>query len=285
MAAVTLRQLAAQAFPVGVPVLTTFPVVQGTATDPSGWKLVWSDEFDGPSIDLTKWEHQIGIGQGGWGNNELEYYTARPENSRIEDGKLIIEARKEIYNDGHIARSYTSARMRTMNQGDWKFGRLEIRAKVPQGQGIWPAIWMLPTDNVYGTWAASGEIDIMELVGHEPNKVHGTLHYGGEWPRHLSSGGSYTLPSGTFSDDFHVFVLEWEEREMRWYVDDIHFLTQNSWHSNSANTPAPFPAPFDQRFHLLLNVAVGGNWPGIPDSTTVFPQKMEVDYVRVYQRD
>jgi hypothetical protein len=151
--------------------------------------------------------------------------------------------------------------------------------KLPYGQGLWPAFWMLPTDWVYGGWAASGEIDIMELVGHAPNVVHGTIHYHGEWPENWSSGGSWTLPSGNFSDDFHVFALEWQEGIMRWYVDGIHYLTRTSWDTVAG---APFPAPFDQRFHLLLNVAVGGNWPGNPDPSTVFPQQMVVDYVRVY---
>jgi len=169
--------------------------------------------------------------------------------------------------------------MRTLNKGDWKFGRIEMRAKLPFGQGLWPAFWMLPTDNVYGGWAASGEVDIMELVGHEPNKSHGTLHYGGAWPNNRSSSNSYTLPAKNFSDDFHLFAVEWKAGEMRWYVDDLHYQTQTSWWS----TGGPFPAPFDQRFHILLNVAVGGNWPGNPDASTIFPQTMQVDYVRVYQ--
>jgi beta-glucanase (GH16 family) len=140
---------------------------------------------------------------------------------------------------------------------------------------------MLPTDEVYGGWAASGEIDIMELVGHQPARVHGTLHYGGPAPANQSSGAPYDLSSGTFADDFHVFAVEWEEGEIRWYVDGVLYQTQTEWNS----TGGPFPAPFDQRFHLLLNVAVGGNWPGSPDITTPFPQTMQVDYVRVYQRD
>ncbi len=241
------------------------------------WDLVWSDEFDAAGIDVGKWEFMIGDGSAygipGWGNNELEYY--RRENATIENGKLVITAKKETFG----GKSYTSARMRTLTKGDWAYGRFEIRAKLPFGKGIWPAIWMLPSDNVYGGWAASGEIDIMELVGHEPNRMHGTLHFGGAWPNNTSTTGSYTLPAGNFSDDFHTFRLEWQPGEMRWYMDDLHFQTRTQWHS----TGGPFPAPFNQRFHLLLNLAVGGNWPGSPDATTTFPQRMEVDYVRVYR--
>ncbi|MFB3903012.1 MAG: endo-1,4-beta-xylanase [Acidobacteriota bacterium] len=248
-----------------------------------GWRLAWSDEFNGPAIDTTRWEHQIGTGSpAGWGNNELEYYTDRPENSRIEDGKLVIEARKDYYQPPgttNLAYTYTSARMRTKNKGDWTYGRFEFRARLPRGKGLWPAIWMLPTDDFYGTWPASGEIDIMEYLGHETNKVYGTLHYGGQ--SHQSSGWHYVLPSGNFSDDFHLFRLEWEPGVIRWYVDNVLYQTQPppQWY-----TKVPFPAPFDKRFHLILNLAVGGNWPGYPDPSTEFPQRMEVDYVRVYQR-
>lgn len=245
---------------------------------PPGWQLVWNDEFNGSSIDAQKWEHEVNA-QGG-GNNELQYYTARPENSYIDSGKLVIKALKETYTGPEGTREYTSARLRTKGKGDWKYGRFEIRAKLPFGQGLWPAIWMLPTDWVYGGWAASGEIDIMELLGQEPNKVYGTLHYGGEWPDNKHTGASYTLPNGTFSDDFHLFVLEWDTTAIRWYVDGVHYQTQTQWHSSGG----AYPAPFDQRFHLLLNVAVGGNWPGNPDDTTIFPQTMVIDYVRVYKK-
>ena len=247
------------------------------------WRLAWSDEFDGPAIDSTKWEYQIGTGNpSGWGNNELEYYTDRSQNSRIEDGKLVIEARNEPYQPpGLPTYTFTSARMRTKNRGDWTYGRFEFRARLPQGKGMWPAIWMMPTDDFYGGWAASGEIDIMEYLGHETNKVYGTLHYGAQWPNNKSSGTSYVLPSGNFCDDFHVFRLEWEPGVMRWYVDDVLYQTQPppQWY-----TTVPFPAPFDKRFHLILNLAIGGNWPGYPNATTQFPQRLEVDYVRVYQK-
>ncbi|MCH8567725.1 MAG: family 16 glycosylhydrolase [Balneolales bacterium] len=240
------------------------------------WELVWSDDFEGNELDLTKWSYQYGTGASeglsGWGNAELQYYTDRPQNIFVQNGMLHIVAREESFG----GMDYTSARIRSINQGDWRYGRFEARAKMPEGQGMWPAIWMMPTDGVYGRWPASGEIDIMELVGHEPNILHGTIHYG---PPHTFSGGSYTLPSGNFSDNFHTFAVEWENGEIRWYIDDILYHTETDWFSQGQG----FPAPFDQRFHFLLNLAVGGNWPGDPDETTVFPQQMVVDYVRVYQ--
>jgi beta-glucanase (GH16 family) len=242
------------------------------------WELVWQDEFDEPQIDLTKWEFEVN-GHGG-GNNELQYYTDRELNATIYNGKLVIRALKETYTGPDGTREYTSARLRTKNKGDWKYGRFEIRAKLPYGQGLWPAIWMLPTDWVYGGWAASGEIDIMELLGQEPTKVYGTIHYGGAYPDNVHTGTSYELVNGSFSDDYHVFAFEWEENEMRWYVDGVLYSTQTEWYTSSA----PYPAPFNKRFHIILNVAVGGNWPGNPDSSTVFPQSMLVDYVKVYQK-
>jgi beta-glucanase (GH16 family) len=240
------------------------------------WQLIWSDEFAGEELDTSKWSFQYGTGASeglsGWGNSELQYYTDRPENIFVQDGMLHIVAREESFE----GMDYTSARIRSINQGDWRYGRFEIRAKMPTGRGIWPAIWMMPTESVYGRWPASGEIDIMELVGHEPDVVHGTLHYG---PPHTYTGAPYRLGSGTFNDGFHTFALEWEPGEIRWYVDGLLYQTQTDWFSQGQG----FPAPFDQRFHMILNVAVGGNWPGSPDNNTVFPQEMIIDYVRVYQ--
>lgn len=244
-----------------------------------GWRLVWADEFEGTGLDRTKWEWEVNARGGG--NNELQYYTDRPENTRVADGVLTLTARQEDFTGPEGTRQYTSARIRTKGKGDWRYGRIEARARLPVGQGIWPAIWMLPTDEAYGGWAGSGEIDIMEYLGQKPREVFGTLHYGGPWPRNVYSGKTYTLPTGTFADDFHVFAIEWEPGEIRWYVDGVHYQTQTEWRTEGA----PFPAPFDQRFHLILNVAVGGNLPGSPDETTPFPQSMVVDYVRVYQRE
>jgi len=244
-----------------------------------GWELVWHDEFSGKSIDLSKWSFEVNA-QGG-GNNELQYYVERKENTFVKDGSLHIQALEESYTGPEGTRQYTSARLRTKGLGDWTYGRFEISAKLPTGKGLWPAIWMMPTDSTYGTWAASGEIDILEMLGHEPYMVHGTLHYGGEWPYNTHSGDYFLLKNAqVFPDDFHTFVLEWEPREFRWYVDGELYQTQTEWHTDGGN----YPAPFDQRFHIILNVAVGGNWPGTPDYNTHFPQIMQVDYVRVYQK-
>lgn len=262
--------LASLAFALGLSV--AFPSAAAATRD-----LVWFDEFDGTSLDLSKWEPQIGTGCPslcGWGNNELEFY--RSENATVAAGMLTIEAKQESFG----GRSYTSARLRTRNLGDWLYGRFEMRAKMPIGQGLWPAFWMLPTDEVYGGWAASGEIDIMEYLGQQANKVYGTIHYGSQWPDNASSGRTLTLSSGDFNSAFHTFALEWEPTEMRWYVDGQLYATQTLWFSSGQ----PFPAPFDERFHLLLNVAIGGNFPGDPDGNTVFPQQMVVDYVRVYEQ-
>jgi beta-glucanase (GH16 family) len=186
----------------------------------------------------------------------------------------VIEARQEPYQ----TKAYTSARLNTKNKADWKYGKMDIRAKLPKGQGIWPAIWMLPTDEEFGGWPRSGEIDIMEVVGHKPNTLHGTVHYGPVWPNNQYKGTSTVLPSGDFSSDYHVFSIIWDKNLIRWYLDGNQFFTIK---------PAdlsPHTYPFNARFHMLLNVAVGGNWPGNPDASTVFPQQMLVDYVRVYQR-
>ncbi|MBN1262581.1 MAG: glycoside hydrolase family 16 protein [Anaerolineae bacterium] len=253
-------------------------VLSGCNGSPAdGWQLVWSDEFelpDGSPVDPAKWSCDTGAG--GWGNDELQNYTDRLDNAYIEDGALVIKALEDYYRGSR----YTSARLVTRGKGDWLYGRIEVRAKLPYGQGIWPAIWMLPTDSAYGEWPRSGEIDIMELVGHNPGVVHGTLHYG---TPHTYKGEVYTLPEGErFADDFHVFALEWEPEEIRWYVDGNHTQTQTRWFTSGAE--GDYPAPFDRPFHLLLNIAVGGAWPGYPDKTTEFPQAMTVDYVRVYQQ-
>ncbi|WP_062109610.1 glycoside hydrolase family 16 protein [Bacillus niameyensis] len=241
------------------------------------WKLVWSDEFTGEEIDQSKWTYVVG--GHGFGNNELQFYTDRRENAYLRNGKLVIRALKETYE----GREYTSAKLITKGKADWQYGRFEIRAKCPKGKGMWPAIWMMPTDmNIYGGWPSCGEIDIMELIGCSPNKVHGTLHYG---QPHTYTGESFTLSKGDFSEDFHTFALEWTPTEFRWFVNDILYCKQNTWFSSRENGKenVPFPAPFDRSFYLQLNLAVGGNWPGNPDPSTVFPQMFEIDYIRVYE--
>ena len=249
-----------------------------------GYELVWSDEFSGSSLNLADWEYMIGDGCSygvcGWGNNELEYYRA--ENVSVQNGMLIIEARRENYG----GKQFTSGRLRTANKRDFLYGRMEARIKVPTGGGMWPAFWMMPTDSVYGGWAASGEIDIME-TRNSTNFIQGTIFYGGGWPNQQSSTGKYEPAGVDFSQDFHVYTLEWEPDIMRWYVDGILYSTKTSsqWYSDGA--PGNNRAPFDQRFHLLLNTAVGGNYTGCTSAsciTAVFPQQMLVDWVRVYQK-
>ena len=270
-------------------VLLLFSFVACSSSDPAGddpgpfdipgWKLVWNDEFDQDDVEPDRWRFEVNADGGG--NNELQYYTSRRKNAFLEDERLVIEAHEETYSDAGRTREYTSARMTTRGKGDWLYGRIDVRAKMPIGQGLWPAIWMMPTDSKYGGWAASGEIDIMEYLGHDANRVYGTLHYGATAPQNTSSGDSYVLPSGDFNASFHTFSLEWSEGVMKWFVDDFLYATQTQWFTAGQ----AFPAPFDKRFFLILNVAVGGNWPGSPNDTTVFPQRMEVEYVRVYTRD
>ncbi|HVP53952.1 MAG TPA: glycoside hydrolase family 16 protein [Candidatus Eisenbacteria bacterium] len=252
-----------------------------SSTGSSGtYQLVWSDEFngaDGSAPDATKWAIQTG--GGGWGNNELEYYTTRPQNVQVKGGNLVITAIKEDYTgpDG-VSRNYTSARMQTKGLFSQQYGKFEARVKVPKGQGMWPAFWMLGNNIDTAGWPACGEIDIMENIGKEPAMVHGTLHA----PGYPGAGYSaaYTLPSGAFSDDFHVFAVEWEPQQLRMYVDGTLYGTYTQ-----SGSPAPTNWPFStQPFFMLLNLAVGGDWPGAPDGTTQFPQQMLVDYVRVYQK-
>jgi beta-glucanase (GH16 family) len=180
------------------------------------YQLVWSDEFDGMGVDPSKWSFQIGDGCPnlcGWGNNELQYY--HEENATVTGGQLVITAREESFG----GKDYTSTRMRTIGLGDWKYGRFEMRATMPVGQGLWPAFWMLSTDDAYGGWAASGEIDIMEYLGHRTDHVSGAIHYGGSWPDNLFWSKGFTLPAGNFADRMHDFALEWDPHELRWYVD------------------------------------------------------------------
>lgn len=242
-------------------------------TSYEGKTLVWKDDFDGTTLDLSAWSFENGDGCPnvcGWGNNELEYY--RPENLFFQDGKMIIEAKTEVFG----GKNYTSSKILTRGKKVFRYGRIDIRAKLPRGKGIWPAFWLLPQHNVYGGWPRSGEIDLMELVGHEPAKTHGTLHYG-PGPGSTQKGKSYTLASGTFNDEFHVFSLEWKQDEIKWFLDGNLFFTVNKSEFGSTNYP------FNEDFFLIFNLAVGGNWPGSPDATTTFPQYLIVDYIRVYQ--
>jgi beta-glucanase (GH16 family) len=262
------------------PVLTVADNLDVTSGDPQSWTLVWSDEFDAAQLDPEVWFFENGDGSQygipGWGNNELQWYLE--DSAELRDGKLVITAREESVS----GKNYTSARINTRDRFAFRYGRIEASIRLPAGQGIWPAFWMLPQGDAYGTWAASGEIDIVEAVnlgGTGGNNIFGTIHYGGEWPNNQFSGNEYLVPADATAE-FHTYVLEWDSSvpEMRWYVDGILYSTQNSW----STTSAPYPAPFDENFYILLNVAVGGNFPGPPNSSTVFPVEMEVDYVRIY---
>jgi beta-glucanase (GH16 family) len=247
---------------------------------PQSWKLVWSDEFnapDGSAPDSSKWT--LESGGNGWGNNELEYYTNRLRNAQIHGGNLVISALAEHYTgpDG-VTRNYTSARLKTLGKFSQTYGRFEARIKIPYGQGMWPAFWMLGSDIDQAGWPACGEIDIMENIGREPSTVHGTIH-GPGYSGAQGIGAPFSLPSGRFADDYHLFAVEWEPNAIRFYVDTALYATR---------TPADLPPNtqwvYNKPFFILLNVAVGGSWPGSPDATTVFPQTMAVDYVRVYSR-
>lgn len=235
----------------------------------SGWVLDWNDEFGGTSLDHSKWTEETGPN---WHNNELQYYTDRPENLRVSNGYLVIEARKEAFG----GRAYTSARIRTRGLEERQYGRYEARIRVPRGQGMWPAFWLLGASCGQVAWPACGEIDIMENIGKEPAIIHGTVHGPGYSGDH-GFGAPSALASGAYADDFHVFALEWEPRQIRFYRDGILYHTVTPDLVNG-------PWVYEQPFYVILNLAVGGDWPGNPDASTVFPQQMLVDYVRVYRR-
>lgn len=238
-----------------------------------GYTLAWSDEFSGNYLDLGTWNQEGGNGNGGWGNNELEYYTSSTRNIFVSNGNLIIEARRESIGGFN----YSSGRMTTQDKKFFKFGRIDIRAKLPVGKGIWPALWMLGTNINSVGWPACGEIDNMELIGIKPSTVYGTMHWRNAGGSHSSKGGEFTLPSGDFSSEFHVFSIVWTADNISWYIDDQKYLDTSVADTGAEN----YPFNSDQFF--IFNVAVGGNWPGPPDNTTPFPQRMFVDYVRVFQ--
>ena len=247
----------------------------GGGTASGSWQLVWNDEFSGTNVDATKWSFDIGNGSGGWGNNELEYYTSRATNVYVNNGVLHIVARKENYGGC----SYTSAKLKTAGLFSKLYGRFEFRVKLPQGMGYWPALWLMPVDSVYGGWAASGEVDIMENKGRIPTQVMGTLHFGAPYPGQDQSYGSpYTFPGSGSVTNFHVYDMEWTTNSFSWYVDNTLYQTQTSWWSSGGG----YPAPFDIPFYIIMNLAVGGQFDGPPNGSTVFPGDMQVDYVRAY---
>ena len=241
----------------------------------SGYSLVWSDEFSASTLNQKDWNQEIGNGTGGWGNNELEYYTDNLKNSFLSDGKLIIEARKEVVSGFN----YTSARLTTQNKKTFKFGRIDIRAKLPVSKGMWPALWMLGNNISAAGWPACGETDIMELIGTYPSRITGTAHWKNAAGAHDSKGANFNLSSGNFSQQFHVFSLIWKKDQMQWLIDDQVYFTLTVTDAGAANYP------FNAEQFFIFNVAVGGNWPGPPDTSTIFPQRMFVDYVRVFQEN
>ena len=258
------------------------------------YELVWSDEFDGTSLDMDKWSYELGNWKldengnyitGGWGNNEQEFYT--DSNASVKDGILTISARKENYSDevqGNY--EYTSSRLSTQHKFSVCGGKIEVRARCDSGKSLWPAIWMLPEDSVYGGWAASGEIDIMEGWGSTPEKICGTIHFGDVWPGNTYLTGEYTFPGGDSTENWHTYSIEWDRSEIRWYVDDTLYSTQSDWYSANRS----YPAPFDQKFYMILNLAVGGHFDGVdgiyadPSIFADGSRDFDIDYVRVYQR-
>ncbi|WEG15202.1 carbohydrate binding domain-containing protein [Alkalihalophilus pseudofirmus] len=255
------------------------------------WKVVWEDHFEGTDLDLDKWSYDTGNGfvdsngtyVSGWGNEELQSY--QQENVRVEDGKLVLTGQEESVSDEHGTYNYTSGKIHTQGKFSQKYGKFEAKMALPEGQGYWPAFWMMPEDDVYGGWAASGEIDIMENAGGRPNEIGGAIHYGGQWPNNTYTAKDYHFPEGQDVTNFNVYAVEWEPGEIRWYVNGELYQTLNNWSSQDAGSPAPFayPAPFDQEFYLILNLAIGGWYGGNPDATTDFPGEMQVDYVKVYE--
>jgi len=248
-----------------------------------GYTLVFADEFDGTSLNTANWSYREGDGCPdlcGWGNKELQWY--RPENITVSGGNLIITAKEESYG----GRDYTSSQIISKHKQDFKYGRIEASIKLPRGHGMWPAFWMMSSDDVYGTWAASGEIDIMEAKN-TPMEIRGNLHFGGQYPDNAKTGSSAYADGSDFSQDYHLYSIEWDPKEIRWYCDNNLYKSTDVWWTGSKEDNGTFPAPFDQRFYILLNVAVGGTYMDcyVPECITAeFPQKMYVDYVRVYQK-
>ncbi len=253
--------------PTTIPSPTTSPTAIPTLP---GWQLTWHDEFDGSSIDPANWTYDIG--GGGWGNGEMEYYTSRPENAHLENGLLVIEARQEKYQGSY----YTSARMKTLGLQSFQYGRIEARIKVPAGEGLWPAFWMLGTDFPTVGWPDSGEIDIMEYVGREPNLILGTVH----GPGYSGSLGitQWNRQTYAIADDFHTYAIEWEPGQISWYYDGAKYFTVTKADVGNRKWA------FDHPFFIILNLAVGGQFPGLVGLKTVFPADLYVDYVRVYQK-
>ncbi|MDE6714776.1 MAG: family 16 glycosylhydrolase [Lachnospiraceae bacterium] len=254
-------------------------VVQTQVPELEGYELLWHDEFDSDALDESIWNYEPH--EPGWTNEELQEYTVGTDNVFLRDGRLVIKA--IMTEDENGEPYYTSGKVTSQNKEDFMYGKVVVSAKVPEGQGLWPAIWMMPTDeSYYGQWPKCGEIDIMEILGNQTDIAYCTVHYG---EPHAEQQGTYQLTGTTFAEDFHEYSVEWEPGEMRWYIDNHLVLTVNDWFTaESGQDEKPYPAPFDQTFFVQMNLAVGGTWPGNPDETTDFENaEFEIDYVRVYQ--
>jgi beta-glucanase (GH16 family) len=233
-----------------------------------GFTLVWADEFDGTALNTSDWNYETGAS--GWGNNESQYYRSGTNNCEVKEGYLIITAKEETY----AGAPFTSARITTQGKQSFKYGRIDIRAKLPYGQGLWPALWMLGDNITSAGWPTCGEIDIMEMIGGDNGNdatTHGTAHWNANG--HASHTASKTIAQGNLSDAFHVYSIVWNQGTLKWYIDDVLYNTLNT---------STLPA-FQEKFFFIFNVAVEGNWPGPINASTVFPQFMAVDYVRVFQ--
>ncbi len=290
----TAPEATATTEPSVVPTASPSPAVPGQPGNPSvtptkspvdathkGYTLKWEEQFNGDSLNLNDWN--IELHEPGWVNNELQQYTDSSENIYIEDGNLVLKPVKKTDANGKV--SYTSGRVNTQNKHNFKYGLFEAKVKVPAGQGFLPAFWMMPADeNLYGQWPRCGEIDIMEVLGNDTSTSYGTIHYGNP---HSESQGKYTLKNRSFSDEYHIFSAEWEPGKINWYVDGILMHTESDWYSvTEGQGEITYPAPFDQPFYIILNLAVGGNWPGNPDETTdIEKAAFKIDYVKVYQKD
>ena len=251
------------------------------APELEGYKLLWHDEFDGTELNEENWNMEPH--QPGWTNQELQEYTTSKDNIYVSKGNLVLKALKQESNG---RKKYTSGKVNSKNKQPFLYGKVVARAKVPVGQGLWPAIWMMPQDeSYYGQWPKCGEIDIMEVLGSATDTAYGTLHYG---EPHGEQQATVVLKDGnTFASDFHEYSIEWEPGEIRWYIDDELYLTVNDWFTAvEGEAEKPYPAPFDQPFFVQMNLAVGGTWPGSPDTSTDFENaEFRIDYVRVYQKD
>ncbi len=273
----------------GTPITKLYPAGEYRVISPSDqWVKVWADEFNGNSLDGSKWAREEN--NYGGGNLERQAYRTEKKYCYIQDGHLMISVyRDERTTTDGKKQPYSSARIRTLNRAEWTYGRFEVRAKMPPGQGMWPAVWMLPTESPYGRWAAGGEIDILESRGSEIDKTIGALHFGGAWPRNTYLSHSYALTDKNSAEAFHVYALEWTADTIKWFVNDQLVKTRNKeeWFSEAAqDNPS---APYDQPFHLIINVAVDGRFFDQTEQKAdllapdAFPQTLQVDYVRVYQ--